>query len=210
MLAKRHCEAHGHTYLEHYQCYLKEVPQAAPERVGFFDIEASNLDADYGQMLCWCIKESGTNTIYESRLTTKDVQMEIEDKRITQECVDTFKKFDRIVTYYGTGFDIPFVRARALITGVDFPEYGTLLHRDLYYLIRNKFKLSSRRLENACRQLLGSTEKTRIDAKFWRQAVSGKQKSIDYIVDHCRKDVLDLERLYEKTKQYQKMNNNYI
>lgn len=206
MLAKKHCKRHGHTYLEHYECYLKEVPQAEPERLGFFDIEASNLDADYGQCLCWCIKEGGSDKIHEARLSLADVEAGIEDKRIIQECVDTFGKFDRIVTYYGTGFDLPFVRARALITGVPFPAYGSLKHRDLYYLIRNKFKLSSRRLENACRQLLGSTEKTRIDAKYWRQAVRGEKKSIDYIIDHCRKDVLDLERLYVKTEQFQKMN----
>ena len=107
---------------------------------------------------------------------------------------------------HNTGFDLPFLRARALIVGVDFPSYGSLKHKDLYYVIRNKFKLSSRRLENACRQLLGATDKTRIDAKYWRNGVRGDIESLKYILEHNVYDVLDLEKLYKKCEEFSKVN----
>lgn len=208
-LASQRCQAHHHTYLTHYNCYLREHPEAI-ERLAFFDIEASNLDADYGIMLSWAIKPSDSGEVIGDVLTPADVKKGYEDKRIVQSCIEALADFDKVVTYYGTGFDIPFLRARALIVGVDFPTFGSLKHKDLYYTVKSKFKLSSRRLENACRQLLGSTDKTRIDAKFWRNGVRGDKESLNYIFEHNCYDVLDLEKLYEKVIDFSKTNNTSI
>jgi uncharacterized protein YprB with RNaseH-like and TPR domain len=208
-LAAKHCKAHGHTYLEHYSCYLKEVPEAE-ERIGFLDIEASNLDADFGIILSWCIKDSLSNKIYSDVLTPTDVKKGYEDKRIVQSLVDTMRLFDRVVGFYSTNFDIPFIRARASIVGVEFLKYGELKHKDIYYLMKSKYKISSRRLENCCRVVLGHTEKTRIDAKFWRNGVRGDKKALKYILDHNEKDVLDLEKLYWKVIDYQKADSRSI
>lgn len=100
---------------------------------------------------------------------------------------------------HNTGFDFPFARARALVCGVDFPSYGSIKHTDLYYIMRNKFKISSRRLENCCRVLLGETQKTRIKNEYWRGAVRGDKESLAYVLEHNRYDVIDLEKLYEKS-----------
>ena len=205
-LAKGKCK-HKHTYLDHYACYLAENPEKE-ERRAYFDIEASNLDADYGIMLSWAIKPSDSDVVIGDVLTPADVKKGTEDKRIVQSCIEALTNFDKVVTYYGTGFDIPFLRARALIVGVPFPAFGTLKHKDLYYVIKSKFKLSSRRLENACRQLLGATEKTRIDAKYWRNGVRGEKKSLAYIYDHNLHDVTDLEKLYNKVIEFGKIQNN--
>jgi uncharacterized protein YprB with RNaseH-like and TPR domain len=208
-LASHRCNDHKHTYLTHYSCYLKDHPEEE-ERLAFFDIEASNLDADYGIMLSWAIKPSDSKTVIGDVLTPADVKKGYEDKRIVQSCIDALAKFNRVVTYYGTGFDLPFLRARALIVGVDFPTFGSLKHKDLYYIVKSKFKLSSRRLENACRQLLGATDKTRIDAKYWRNGVRGDKDSLKYIYDHNLHDVIDLEKLYYKVIDFSKTNNTSI
>lgn len=203
------CKAHQHRYIEHYKCYLKEHPEQ-DERRAYFDIEASNLDADFGIMLSWAIKPSDSKVVIGDVLTPTDVKRGYEDKRIVQSAIDALGQFDRVVTYYGTGFDLPFLRARALIVGVEFPTFGTLKHKDLYYTVKSKFKLSSRRLENACRHLIGQTDKTRIDAKYWRNGVRGDPKSLKYIYEHNRYDVLDLEKLYDKIISFGKVNNTSI
>lgn len=208
-LATQHCAAHRHSYLEHYNCYLREHPETV-ERLAFFDIEASNLDADYGIMLSWAIKPSDSKEVIGDVLTPADVRKGYEDKRIVQSAIDALGTFDRVITYYGTGFDLPFLRARALIVGVEFPTYGSLKHKDLYYTVKSKFKLSSRRLENACRQLLGATDKTRIEAKYWRDGVRGDAESLKYIYEHNTYDVLDLEKLYNKVVDFSKTNNTSI
>ncbi len=191
---------HGHTYLEHYSCYKKE-----PERVGFLDIEASNLDADFGIMLSWCIKDGTSGETIHDVITLEDIQKAkagCEDKRITKSIIKSMLGFDRIVGYYSSRFDIPYIRTRAMATGVKFPDFGTLNHLDLYYAVRYKFKLSRNSQENACRVLLGKTDKTRIEAKYWRGAARGDKSALRHVLDHNKKDVLDLEKLYHAVLRF--------
>jgi uncharacterized protein YprB with RNaseH-like and TPR domain len=200
-LGTHYC-SHGHTFLTHYACY-----DGHKERIGFFDIETSNLVADFGIMLSYSIKDSASDKIYSSVLTPTDIkkaEFGSEDKRLIRDCLKDLVQFDRIVTYYGSRFDVPFLRARALSTGLDFPNYGSQKHTDLYFIIRGRVALSSKRLENACRVLLGTTNKTRIDSKYWRAGVRGDQKSLAYILDHNKKDVIDLELLYKKMIHFSK------
>jgi len=180
------------------------VPETE-ERLGFLDIEASNLDADFGIILSYCILDADSRKIYENTIHPDDIakaRAGDEDKMLVTQLIQDMGRFTRLVGYYSSRFDIPYIRARALMTGVPFPEYGSLMHVDLYYVIRNRFKLSSRRLENACRTLLGKTEKTRIENRFWRGGVRGDKESLAYILDHNRKDVLDLEKLYNKVIRF--------
>ena len=127
-LGSHYCE-HGHTFLQHFACY-----KGHEERIGFFDIETSNLVADFGIMLSYAILDGKTNTVLSSVLTPHDIKTANfgdEDRRLVSACITDLAKFDRIVTYYGSRFDVPFLRARALSTGLDFPNYGTLKHTDL-------------------------------------------------------------------------------
>lgn len=195
---------HGHTYLEHYQCYLNEQKEK-DYKLGHLDIETSNLVADFGLILTWAIKDDASNTIIEGMLSKEDIDTfpaGCEDTRIVQELVTSMKEFDELTTWYGARFDIPFIRTRAQVCGVDFPKYGALKHKDLWFTCRGKFKLSSNRLENACRVLLGKTTKNRIDSKYWRGATRGDQQSLDYIADHNRRDVNDLQKIYKKIVEY--------
>lgn len=194
-LSKLKCK-HSHSYLDHWACWLEDHPEGEKERIGYFDIEASGLKADYGMMLSWAIKDGNSNDCYYDVLTKKDIDSGHEDRRIVESCVDTLKQFTKIVTFYGTNFDFPFLRSRALITGVEFPSYGEIFHKDAYFIAKSKINLSSRRLENCCRQLLGKTEKTRIETTHWRGAMRGVPAALDYIVDHNCKDCTDLEKLY--------------
>ena len=187
---------HGHTYLEHYKCYLEENPNRG--QIGFFDIEVTNLDADFGFMLSYAIKEHNSDNLIVNQITKKEIQSFKFDKRLVSDCIRDLKKFDRIVTYYGTGFDIPYVRAKALHYNQDFPLYGELLHDDLYYIIKSKFIISRRSLKNACEYLLNDTNKTFIDKEKCMKASVGDEKSLAYIVEHNIYDVIDTEALYNK------------
>lgn len=176
-------------------------------RIGFLDIETSNLAADFGIILSYCIKPSDSDTIVETVITKEQIDTAKpgqEDKYVVAKLINDMLSFDVLVTYYGTKFDIPFIRTRAVNNGLEFPPYGSILHKDLYYLVRSKFKMSSNRLENAGRVLLGKTQKTRINNTYWRGGVRGDEKSLAYILHHNQKDVLDLEKLYNKVIKYNK------
>ena len=195
-LSKHYCK-HRSPYLIHYQCYLNENPKK--QRVGYFDIETSNLRADFGILLCYAIKEAGENKILSGCITKKDLQSEgCLDKNLVKKCVDDLNKFDRIITHYGTNFDLPFVRTRALFWNLEFPPYGRIYHHDTYYILRNRLCLSRNRLESSCQHILGKTRKTHIDPRRWILALQGDAAALAYILDHCKRDVRDLEELYNR------------
>lgn len=200
-LASHRCK-HAHTYLEHYSCYLNENPNRG--RTGYFDIETSNLNANYGIMYCYCIKDSDSDKIYERTITPKELKSKDMDKNVIKQLIKDLSLFDRIVTYYGTKFDIPYSRSRAVHHGIPFPAYGEIIHTDCYYIVRNKFKLNSNRLATACEFLLGNTLKTTINFDYWIRAMGGDKEALSYITEHCRYDVVDLERLYNLVIPFKK------
>src|SRR4051812_2303778 len=109
-MSEHTCEKHGHCYLSHYSCYVDECT-GGPERIGFFDIETSNLNADYGQMLSYAIKDSLSDTIYSDIINKKDLRCQpgMADARIVKQCIKDLDKFDKVVTFYGARFDLPFL-----------------------------------------------------------------------------------------------------
>jgi uncharacterized protein YprB with RNaseH-like and TPR domain len=206
-LSKFKCK-HGHSGLEHYGCW-----DGGNERIGYLDIETTNLDANFGIILSYCIKDSDSSKIFERVITKQEIDTGTagdEDYHVVKQLVEDLQKFDKLVTFYGVRFDMPFIRTRAVSMRIPFPAYGTIKHQDVYFLIRNKFKLNSNRLENACRVLLGATDKTKIDYKFWRAAARGDKKALAYVVEHNRFDVTDLEKLYLKVLEYQRPGTNSL
>jgi hypothetical protein len=103
---------------------------------------------------------------------------------------------------HNTGFDLKFIRTRAVANGLKFPVFGSINHKDVYYIIKNKFKLHRSGLETACNELIGRTLKTHFDGNTWRHAVQGNQKALSWIFDHCQRDVLDLETLTHKVLDF--------
>ena len=209
-LATHNCEAHGHKFLEHYNCYLKENPDE--QRVGFLDIEASHLTADIGILLTWSIKRANGKVLTGS-ITKADIDSAPrgrEDAKVVRSLVEALNEFDVIVTYYGSKFDIPFMRTRAVMLGIPFPHYGTLKQIDAYYSVKFKFRLISNRLVRACKAILGKSDKTEIDWDIWRSGSRGDKKSLAYILDHNIHDVVDLEKLYNVVKPFTKGNQNAL
>jgi len=192
---------HGHLYAEHPACYVKEKKNKV--KIGYLDIETSNLTADFGIMLSYAIKERGKNKIYCGTITKKEIESGELDKNLVKKCIDDMNKFDIIMGYYSTKFDIPFLRSRAMYWGLDFPVYGELQHKDVWYMVRAKMRLHSSRLETACKHL-GIKGKTHLDGLYWIKALSGDDKALEYILDHNKKDVIILEKLHDKIKDFVK------
>lgn len=198
---------HGHNYLEHWNCYLEENIEA--EKVGFIDIETTNLKANFGIVLCYAIAEDVSDKVYTRCISKSDLRTCL-DKKVVDSCIKDMRRFDRLIGYYSTKFDIPFLRTRAIALGLDFPEYGEIIHNDLYYTVRFKLCLNSNRLDNACRAVFGETEKTRIDADHWIKALMGDTTALSYIQDHNIRDVQETKRLYHKLEHFRHKTNTTI
>ncbi len=169
---------------------------------GFLDIECSQLNADFGIIYSWVIKYAGQNK-YESAVITREEIMDgTLDKRVCQELIEALKKFTVIMTFYGTNFDIKFIRTRCLINNIPFVVRGDVEHKDVSYLEKRCLRLHSGRLESVC-DALGVVGKTRLDGRYWILANSGNPEALKYIFEHNKADTVILEKVYEKLVEFE-------
>jgi len=198
---------HGHTYLEHPNCYLKD--KAADLRIGYLDIESGGLNANFDYMLTWVIKTKGKDEYRCGVIDQKDILAFNFDKQILEKLIESLTEYDVIYTYYGTGFDIPFIRSRAMMQKMKFLTFGAMQHKDLYFVVRSKMKLHKSSLDSAC-AALGIKGKNHIKGNFWMRAKVGDKEALAYVLDHNKKDCQILEKLHEKLQYYYKDTTNSI
>lgn len=177
-------------------------------RVGTLDIEATGLTGDFHIVLCAVIKRFGINdkpVVFRIDIKKPDL-MEAERKLLLEIKDYIEKNLDGVITYYGSRYDIPMLRTRMLAQGID--PLDKLRHLDMYFTIRRTLVLTSRRMANVNElirrnDVKSTPEKTRIGTEFWQGAVYSRDKaSMDYIVDHCVKDVLILEGITNAFRKF--------
>jgi hypothetical protein len=129
----------------------------------------------------------------------------MQDKRVVESCIKELLKFDRIVTHYGDRCDLPLLRTRAIINRIEFPPYGVWKSTDLWKIAKVKLCISSNSQKVLAKTISGSTEKTNVESDIWLAAVRGEQRALNTIIDHCRRDVRDLERNAKALFKYVKL-----
>jgi uncharacterized protein YprB with RNaseH-like and TPR domain len=202
------------------ELYGKRWYQHEGLKIGYLDIETDNLKADYGTILSWCIKAKD-GPVYYDVITKEELFNGEVDRRIVESCIAKMLDYRIIVTYYGTVFDLTFLRAKALHYDLYFPGYvseekelkngGTrivtnpeLYHFDLYFTCKSKLaSLSSKSLANVC-SYLNIQGKTPIDKETWRKAKYGDPVALAEVLEHNVGDVEILELLHNRLTPFQK------
>ena len=201
-LEEHTCLKHNVAYAHHPNCFAREYPNTKfTETVGYLDIEATNLKADYGIVICWVIKAAKTGKFIERLITQKELKTCL-DKKVVESLIKTLPRFDRVIGHYSSRFDVPFLRSRALSLGLEFPEYKSLWQTDTWRIARNRLCISSNRLGNIANLLNIKEKKTPITSRHWIGALTGSKESLDYILQHCRIDVKILEKVYNRISQF--------
>lgn len=174
------------------------------EKIGYFDIESSNLSSDFGTVLCYAIKHD--KGVISNRLTTKEIKEGIYDKRLLSDLCKDLRKFDRIITWYGYKFDIPFVRSRAILHKLNFPLYKEVCHTDAYQkakiLIRT---LHSKRLGVVAGFYGIKAKEHPLNPTVWLRCLSGDIDALEFVQTHCNEDVASLEKVWKRLMPYQKL-----
>lgn len=219
VLEKLYC-THHHTLADHPACFAqgkildkvaKKFEQFTGEpwykypgyRIGYLDIEVDNLKADYGCMLTWALKEKD-GEVFTGKITQFEMFNGELDKRIVEELVKKMAEFSILVGYFSSGFDIPYIRTRALINDVKFLAYGSPYHFDLYYTIRHQFALSRNSLGRAVELLVKDDNKTHCSAQTWAKAKYGDREALDEILKYNIQDVVVTEKLHNKIAPFRK------
>ncbi len=204
---------HRHTVETHPNCFRRGLVKREDwwrgKTIAYLDIETTAFQADIGLMITWSIKYQGDNKIRTGRILKEELFDGRYDKRIVRELLDELQNVDIVVTYYGKGFDAPFLRSRAMWWGFHFPAFNSMVHWDLYYYCKRLFKLTRRSLDNITR-FLSIEGKTHLVALEWAEARYGQKAIMDKIMKHNIEDVKILEMLHEKVEDQVKWNRTSI
>jgi hypothetical protein len=130
---------------------------------------------------------------------TPGKQFQESDEQLINAIVPVMAQADEIVAHYGDGFDIPWIRGRALKHGVICPILKTVDTKawssKLFYLPSNKLDFLA--------EYLGIGKKIRTDYELWkdvafRQDIVALKKMVMYNIH----DVELLEPVYHKLSDY--------
>lgn len=170
--------------------------------IGVFDIESTGLTGDFSCILCAVVKPYGSRgkeQVFKIDLDKRDM-LEAE-KDLLLEFLPVLTSFDGLAGYYSTRFDMPLIRTRCMFHGIPAPK--KIKHFDAYFTIRRTVNPTTRRMDriNEINRLTDESlpEKSKLGVKEWTGATFRRDKeSLDYIVEHCVKDVQVLESIIDK------------
>ena len=174
---------------------LKEPDTRHPNNTALYDIETTNLAANYGIILCAVVKPLHMPPkVFRLDKYRKDVRSE--DKYLIKALIEELEKYDFIVTYNGVRFDNKFVNTRAMYHNI--PLLSEKLQIDLLNQTRRTLRTNNKRLNTVVNFFDMEEKKTDIDPKYWRWAALGDKEAMDYVTHHCIQDCKTLELVYEK------------
>lgn len=169
------------------------------KKVIFWDIEASDLSANWGTIFCIGYKIQGEKAECISITDFPGWDREPwNDKRVLEAFVKVLSREDlgAEVTHYGTNYDIPFVQARMTYHGLGV--FPLLAHVDTFYVAKSKLAIKGKSLGSIAEFVGTRFKKTPLSPETWRKAGRGDRKALDYIVKHCIADVRVLEQVYKR------------
>lgn len=183
-------------------------------RVLFTDGEMTNLQMDFGQLLCAGLAEYnpiGPDDWKKGKKPWRNVRIlqlrdyhghRWDDKSLACAWRDEMRKYDLIVTWNGVRFDVPALNTRLARWGQT--EFVPRRHKDLMYTARFRLRLASASQENVAkfyniRERYG-VGKTPMEPGQWTMAMGGHLPSYRYILTHCANDIKVLAALWHEMK----------
>lgn len=171
-------------------------------KIILWDIETSNLNANFGFILCIGWKYYGAKKVNLIKISDyKDAFKKdcTNDYHVVKEAKKVLEQADGWVTHYGQRFDEPYLNSRLLYHGLSpLPPMGRA-HIDTWRIMRYKMKLNSNRL-NSATAFFNLEEKTPVSGPMWIKAIAGDKKALKYVYEHCKQDIVVLEQAYDKLK----------
>lgn len=175
--------------------------------IGFLDLEASGLVGTYGRLhLGACAHVDGS--VWEARIDDpryRNKKRPSDDGKLAVALRDHFETHDILVSWNGKrsystqgrgGFDVPMLNARLLNVSERLLD-RFIEHIDLLKEARKHLQLHSYRLAAVQEFLELQEEKNAILPAIWHRAMDYDKEALDYVADHCRRDVLVLREVFE-------------
>ncbi len=162
----------------------------------YLDIETSGTKANQGAVIA-------IGLLMDDEPEVRFADSFEEEGKALEWLRDKLEGCDLIVTWYGSGFDIPFLSTRALAHNVDLTKLAEIPMLDLCEWSRANLLLSSHSLESVARFLGINWSKefrgTDILALF-KLVERGDLEARRLIVEHCKEDIAVLKLVHERLK----------
>jgi len=165
-----------------------------------WDIEATDLNANWGTILCIGYKfnfekKPTVISILDDPRFKKDHRWINSERWVLDQFYEKFLEADAHCTWYGSRYDMPFCNTKRVF--YKDPIFPPTPHIDLWRTSRYQLKMSNNRLESCGDYFFHESIKTRVKPIVWRKASVGHAPSIKYVVNHCDKDIVELERMHD-------------
>ena len=167
-----------------------------------FDLECSDLKADYGSLLCMGYKWLGQKKIHCPSLLDHPGKWALDDELLVKEAHKIISQADMLIGFYSSGHDIKYLRSKFLEHGL--PVLDNVPHLDLYFLARSNLNLSRKSLDNLSRYLKLDKRKYYVGSPIWKRAKAGDVEGLKEVIRHCRADVAVTEEMYYKLRPLSK------
>lgn len=178
------------------------TPDVVNFNIAFFDIEATDLKANFGRLLCMSVADQfGALTTLRADDPSLRGERVRDDLKLAQACRDLLESFDIIVGWNSRAYDVPFIDSRLIIGGDARTIRKDLMHVDpMWKAGRFSMALQSRRLDSVAQTFRLDQQKTPIEFEAWMDAAMGDSEALDYVVQHCEADVLTLRAAFNRLK----------
>jgi len=176
----------------------------AKPKVLLWDIEATNLSAPFGTILCIGYKWLGEKKVYvPTILDFAETGHRLSDEVLVDHFAEVYAEADYTVAHYGVRYDLPMVNSKLIKYGKKpLPPIPMI---DTWWIARTVMKMHSNRLGAIAEYLSTKNAKTPITFDDWLQAAAGNHDAIKQVVKHCKADVLTLEEVFIKLRPWIKM-----
>jgi uncharacterized protein YprB with RNaseH-like and TPR domain len=164
--------------------------------VVYLDIETSGMKADRGMIVAVGL------------LKGKEPEVRFADtpegeRGVLEWLRDELEDCNKLVTWYGSGFDIPFLLARAALHEVDIRRLIETPMLDICEWSHGHLLLSNHKLESVAR-FFGIRRALEFHGEdvsaLFKLAARGDLEARKLIVDHCKEDLILLKRVHERLK----------
>ena len=169
-------------------------------RIVYWDLETTDLSAFMGRLLCASFADAW-GTVTTRRCTDFPMETPLDDSGLAEWVRDELERYDIAVGWNSFNFDVGFLQARLLRWGKR--PLRDLMQIDAMYKARwGRYgsRIGSSKLDNVSRFFRTSESKSVVDWDIWNLASMGDERAMDYIVEHCEKDVLVLRDVFNHLK----------
>jgi uncharacterized protein YprB with RNaseH-like and TPR domain len=172
-----------------------------------WDLETTNLNANFGIILCSSIKAFGEDELTINRIDD-DPDYEKhrwDDAYLCEHIRNELEKYQVIVVWNGIRFDLPMLESRLVKHRMRPIDKTNMVFVDLLWAARYRMRLSSNSLERVIEYLGTETQKTPLIGDLWIRAMAGDTKALDQIQIHNERDVESLEEVADHLSRFVKL-----